>query len=62
MSRDKDDRDFPLCGSELALKIEPALARQSDIEYQAGGAIRWIGFKEFGNGRKELNIDAERSQ
>src|SRR5215831_15276622 len=39
---DEDDREFPFCRGELALEIEAALPRQSDIEHQAGGAIRRI--------------------
>src|SRR5262245_60623776 len=52
MARDEDDRDLPVCRSQLALEIEAALAGQSDIEHQASGAIRWIGLEEVGNGGK----------
>jgi hypothetical protein len=40
MPGDEDDRNLPLCCGELALKIEAALAKHSDVEHQAGGAIR----------------------
>ena len=43
---------FPVRRGELALKIETALPRQSDVEHQAGGAIRRIGLEKIGNGRK----------
>ena len=53
---------FPVRRGELALQIEAALPRQSDIEHEAGGAIGRIGVEEVGNGPKQLNIDVERSQ
>src|SRR5262249_30052546 len=59
---DEDDREFPVCRGELTLQIEAALPRQSDIEYQAGWTIGRIGLEEVGNGCKQLNIHAERSQ
>ena len=49
---DEDDREFPVRRGELALKIKTALPRQSDVEDQAGGAIRRIGLEKVGNGRK----------
>src|SRR5262245_57023953 len=52
VSRDEDDRDFPVCRNELALKIEAALVWHSDVEHEAGGTIRRIGLEELGNGRK----------
>ena len=49
---DEDDWEFSVRRSELALKIKTALPRQPDVEDQAGGAIRRIGFEKVGNGRK----------
>src|SRR6202521_1253317 len=59
---DEDDWEFPVRRGELALKIKTALPRQPDVEDQAGGAIRRIGLEKVGNGRKEVSIQAERSQ
>jgi hypothetical protein len=33
-------------------EIEAALARQSDIDHQASGAVQRIGFEKVGNGGK----------
>jgi hypothetical protein len=49
---DEDDREIPVRGGELALKIKTASPRQPDVEHQAGGAIRRIGLEKIGNGRK----------
>ena len=49
---DEDDREFPVRRGELPLEIEAALPRQSDVEHQAGGAIRRIGPEKVGNGGK----------
>jgi len=44
------------------LKIKAASSRQSDVEHQANGTIRRVGLKKLGDGRKQLSIQAERSQ
>src|ERR1700676_1298264 len=59
---DEDDWEFPVRRGELALKIKTALPRQPDVEDQASGSIRRIGLEKVGNGRKEVSIQAERSQ
>src|SRR5262249_30332530 len=60
--RDEDDRDIPVRRRQLALQIEAALTRQSDVEHQAGGAVRRGRSEKVGNGGKRLNIETERSQ
>src|SRR5262249_49782122 len=62
VSRNENDRNLPVRRGKLALEIEAALTGQSHIEHQAGGTIRRIGLEEVGNGRKQLNADAERPQ
>ena len=62
VSGDEDDRNLPFRRRELALKIKAALTGQSDVENQAGGAIRRIGFEKVGNRRKELSVDTDRPQ
>src|ERR1700722_3480896 len=59
---DEDDREVPAGRGELALKIKAALLWKPDIEHQAGGTIRRVGCKEVGDGRKQLGIQAYRSQ
>ena len=42
--------------------IRRQLKRQSDVEHQAGGAIRQIGDEEVRNGGKLPSIQPERSE
>src|SRR3954465_837389 len=60
--RDEDDGEFPVGRCDLALKIKAAFPGQSHVEHEAGGAIRQLGLEKVRNGRKELSIQAERSQ
>src|SRR4029077_10697929 len=62
MACDEDDWDLSVRRSELALKIKAASSRQSDVEHQANGTIRRVGLTKLGDGRKQLSIQAERSQ
>src|SRR3984885_15894092 len=62
VSGDENDRKLPVGYRELALKIEAALAGQTHVENQAGGAIGRIRFEKVGNGRKELTFDTDRPQ
>ena len=50
--RYEDDRDLDIGAHELVLKIQTALARQSNVGDEAGGSVRAFGFDKFGNGRK----------
>jgi hypothetical protein len=59
---DEDDWEFSVRRGELALKIKTPLPRQPDVEDQAGGANRRIKLEKVGNGRKQVSIQAERSQ
>src|SRR5437868_1992123 len=47
VSGNKDDRNMNVRGRQLSLKIETASAGQSDIEHEAGGAIRPPFVQEF---------------
>src|SRR5580704_289209 len=62
MPSDKDDWKLPAARDELALKIKPTLPGQSDIEHQAGGAVRRIRLEKVGNRRKQPRLEIERSQ
>ena len=48
----EDDRDFPVCCGELALKIKTALPLESHVEDQACGAVWRLGIEKLGNRRK----------
>src|SRR5690349_12160876 len=61
MPGDEDDRKLDLCRREVALKIQPAAARQSHIENEAGWAIRRFESAIIGNRRKELWSQADGS-
>src|ERR1700757_2641429 len=50
--RYEDDRDLDIRSRELALKIQTAPPRQSNVQDEAGGTVRAVGFEEIGNGRK----------
>src|ERR1700751_4813606 len=50
--RHEDDWDLDIRSRELALKIQTALPRQSNVQNEAGGTVRAVGFEEIGNGRK----------
>ena len=52
MPRYEDDRDLDIRSRELALKIQTAPPRQSNVQDEAGGTVRAVGFEEVGNGRK----------
>jgi hypothetical protein len=43
---DEDDWKLSVRYSQLALKIETALVRQSHVEDEAGWAVRQIGFEK----------------
>src|SRR5882672_9921321 len=49
---DEDDWKVPVRRSELALKLETALPRQSHVKDQTTGAIWRIDLEKVGNGRK----------
>ena len=52
VARYEDDRDLDIRSGELALKIQTAPPRQSDVQDEAGGTVRAVGVEEVGNGRK----------
>src|SRR3984957_8231509 len=59
---EEDARPLRVRRRQLALKIETALVRQSDVEDQAGRANRRTRFEKLGDGRKQPRIHVERSQ
>src|SRR6476659_10050678 len=59
---DEDDWELAVGGGEFALKIKAALSGQSNVEHQAGRAVRWIRREKLRNGLKQLSILTERSQ
>ena len=50
--RYEDNRDLDIRSRELALKIQTAPPRQSNVQDEAGGTVRAVRFEEVGNGRK----------
>jgi hypothetical protein len=59
---DEGDWESDVRRSELTLKFKAALSGQSYVEYQAGGTVRAFELEKVGNGRKQLGIQANRSQ
>jgi hypothetical protein len=58
----EDDWHLPPRRGKIALKLETACARHSDVEQQANWPIRQLGFGKIGNRRKLLNVQADRAQ
>src|ERR1700747_667837 len=52
VSRYEDDRDLDISSRELALKIQTAPPRQSNVKDKTGGTVRAVRFEEVGTGRK----------
>jgi hypothetical protein len=44
---DEDDRDLPLGLRHLLLEIEPAEAREPDVEHQAAGHVGTLATQEL---------------
>src|ERR1700756_1756087 len=54
--RYEDNRDLGIRSRELALKIQTAPPRQSDVQDKAGRTVRAVGFEEVRNGRKQPSV------
>ena len=59
---DEDDRELPVRRGKLALKLKAASPRHSNVEHQAGRAVRRLGLQEIGNTRKLLRMQADGPQ
>src|SRR5208282_1560402 len=62
MAGDENDRNMNVRLREFSLKVEPADARQSDIEHKAGRYIGRLVVEKFGGRTKHLDLEAHRAQ
>ena len=56
----EDDRHVGSHLRQFLLELEPANARQPDVEHEAGSGIRALTLKKFVSGAEELNVKTDR--
>jgi hypothetical protein len=61
VSRRENDRNVNIRISQLSLKVQPTLSRQSDIKYQATGDIGALAIEEFRGRTEHLDPQNDRA-
>ena len=56
MAGQEDDRHVGSRFRQLTLKLEPADARQPDVEHEAGSGVRALALEKFVGGAMQLDI------
>ena len=62
MRCNEDDRHLSVSGGKIALKLETATSRHSHVEHQASRSVRQVGLGKIGNGRKLVDVQADRAE
>jgi hypothetical protein len=60
--RNEDDRHLPVRSGKVALKLETASPRHSNVEQQASRAVRRGSIEKIRNRRKLLAMQPDRAQ
>jgi hypothetical protein len=61
MAGDEDDGHVNVSFREIALEFETAASPQPHIQYEAGRTVRASGLQVFGQRRKNLDLEPDRT-